>query len=109
MKKLLLGMMLAASPLVGCGEGDDSQVLATADGLQMSIEQVSAPGEAPPAGEVANMSVEPSDDVSAMAASCWVVLDYCRHPQTGLPHCTATNCTVAQAKKNCEALFKKTC
>jgi hypothetical protein len=109
MKKLLLGMMLAAIPLVGCGAGDDSQIAVTADGLRMSIDQVSAPGEAPPTGDIANMSVEPNNDVSAMAGTCWVVLDYCRHPQTGIPHCTATNCTFAEAKKNCEALIRKTC
>ena len=110
MKKLLLGMMLAVIPLVGCGEGADpsmsenAQVITREDGTQMVIEQRSA-GEEAPMEEAANMSIEPSADVSASAASCWVVLQYCK-PQ---PYCTFTNCTVAPAIKNCNALIKKTC
>ncbi|MFB1480245.1 hypothetical protein [Corallococcus sp. RDP092CA] len=70
MKKLLLGMMLAVIPLVGCGEGADpsmsenAQVITREDGTQMVIEQRSA-GEEAPMEEAANMSIEPSADVSA--------------------------------------------
>ncbi|TSC29516.1 hypothetical protein [Corallococcus sp. Z5C101001] len=115
MKRLFLGMVLAVIPLVGCGAGDETapaqkgQLYSSEAGLQMVIEQREAPTEAPPSEEVANMSVEPSADVTASAASCWVVLNYCKHPQTGRPYCTATNCTISQAIKNCEALIKKIC
>ncbi|NVJ22080.1 MULTISPECIES: hypothetical protein [Myxococcus] len=109
MKKLILGVFLATMSLVGCGTEEalppeTGQVMATEDGRELVIEQRSAePGEEAPEVEAANVSVDED------SLACWVVLNYCRHPQTGRPHCTATGCTVAQAIKHCQALIKKTC
>lgn len=109
MKKLLLGMFLATLSFVGCGVEEASppetgQVMTTEDGRELVIEQRSAePGEEAPDVEAANVSVDETN------LRCWVVLNYCRHPQTGRPHCTATGCTLADAIKHCQALIKKTC
>ncbi|WP_426750382.1 hypothetical protein [Myxococcus sp. Y35] len=110
MKKLLLGMFLATMPLVGCGAeeaanpSETGQVVSTADGREMVIEQrTAAPGEQAPEVGAANVSVSEND------LACWVVLDYCRHPDTGRPHCTATGCTLAEAIEHCQALIDQTC
>ncbi len=110
MKKLLLGVFLATIPLVGCGAEAEAplpetgQVVSTADGRELVLEQRTvAPGEQTPEVGAANVSV--SDNEFA----CWVVLEYCRHPDTGLPHCTFTNCTIAEAVRNCQALIDRTC
>ncbi|NOK19571.1 hypothetical protein [Corallococcus carmarthensis] len=102
MKKLLVGLMLAVIPLVGCGTETDGlaeqgQIVTTEDGAEMVIEHRSEPGEAR------------SGDVSAMGASCWVVLEYCKDPQTGRPNCAQTHCTMDQAVAACKALIKKHC
>ncbi|MFY2558780.1 hypothetical protein ACN469_14225 [Corallococcus terminator] len=109
MKKLLLGMFLATLPLVGCGTEEAplpelGEVVSAPDGSELVIEQRTAgPGEEAPEVSAANVSVDED------SLACWVVLNYCRHPNTGRPHCTATGCTIAQAIKNCQALIKKTC
>ncbi|MBN8471719.1 hypothetical protein JYJ95_34865 [Corallococcus exiguus] len=102
MKKLLVGMMLALIPLVGCeAEGDglaeQGQLVTTEDGTEMVIEYRSEPDEAQ------------SEDVSAMGASCWVVLEYCKDPKTGRPNCAQTHCTMDEAVTACKALIKKHC
>ncbi|NOK16474.1 hypothetical protein [Corallococcus carmarthensis] len=109
MKKLFLGVFLAAMPFaVGCGgaesmQDETGQLVTSESGVQMSIQQrTSEPGEAPP--DVSSMNV--SGDV---AAGCWVVLNWCRSPSTGGPECTATNCTIAEAIQHCEALINQTC
>ena len=66
------------------------QWVTSENGTQMIIEQRSAPVEEAPAVEATNMSVEPSADVTASAASCWVALQH-RKPQ---PYCTFTHYTV---------------
>ncbi|GHG92452.1 hypothetical protein [Comamonas sp. JC664] len=110
MKKLLLGLFLTTMPLVGCGVEDGSalpdasEFAVTTDGQEMSIEQRDAtPGEQPPEVGAANVRVSENE------LACWVVLEYCRHPNTGKPHCTATGCTLAEAIRNCEALIRRTC
>ncbi|WP_408891337.1 hypothetical protein ACJ2CR_17075 [Myxococcus faecalis] len=109
MKKLLLGMFLATLSLVGCGTEEANlpetgQVMTMEDGRELVIEQRSAePGEEAPDVDAANVSVDED------SLACWVVLNYCRHPDTGRPHCTATGCTIAQAIKHCQALIRKTC
>ncbi|MCY0997548.1 hypothetical protein OWM54_10410 [Myxococcus sp. MISCRS1] len=109
MKKLLLGMFLATLSLVGCGTEEANlpetgQVMTTEDGRELVIEQRSAEsGEEAPDVDAANVSVDED------SLACWVVLNYCRHPDTGRPHCTATGCTIAQAIKHCQALIRKHC
>ncbi|ADO70884.1 hypothetical protein [Stigmatella aurantiaca] len=45
-----------------------------------------------------------------MDAQCWVTLEYCQYPGTNYGYCTQNgHCTNAQFKKNCLALYKKTC
>lgn len=110
MKKLLLGLFLATMPLVGCGteEGttlpDASEFAVTSDGLEMSIEfRDDASDEQLLDEGVASLSESEND------LACRVVLQYCRHPNTGIPHCVATGCTRAEAIRNCEALIRRTC
>lgn len=105
MKKLFLGMFLAAMPLtVGCGGDEASDQLVTNEsGVQMSIEQRSAaPGDSAPDVSASKVSGD-------VAAGCWVVLDWCKAPGTGIPHCTATNCSLNEAMQHCEALINQTC
>ncbi|MBN9686392.1 MULTISPECIES: hypothetical protein [unclassified Corallococcus] len=102
MKKLLVGMMLAVIPLLGCGaevEGlaEQGHIVSTEDGTEMVIEHRAEPGEAR------------SEDVSAMGASCWVVLEYCKDPKTGRPNCAQTHCTMDEAVTACRALIRKHC
>ncbi|RKH88737.1 hypothetical protein D7Y21_13515 [Corallococcus sp. AB045] len=82
MKKLLVGMMLAVIPLVGCGAevdglAEQGQIVTTEDGTE--------------------------------GASCGVVLEYCKDPKTGRPNCAQTHCTMDEAVTACKALIKKHC
>jgi hypothetical protein len=117
MKKLLLGLMLVAVPVVGCGPGvveeptaDNPETITTESGQNVTM--VAEPGPQSFAEEpVASMSV-PADDVSAMGPNCWVTLQYCHLP--GAPpytaYCTDNGkCTRAQLENNCIALIRKNC
>ncbi|RYZ40300.1 MAG: hypothetical protein EOO71_16590 [Myxococcaceae bacterium] len=112
MKKLLLGLMLAAGTLVGCGpevqEAPEENVrtMTSDSGLVMSIVEGGADAD----GDAVSSMSEPSGLVSAAGADCWVTLLYCKDPRYGTASCkTNGKCTNAQIQKNCEALYQKNC
>ncbi|MFP2929456.1 hypothetical protein ACLESO_30510 [Pyxidicoccus sp. 3LG] len=112
MKKLLLGLMLATAPLVGCGvdvqETPDENVktLTSDSGLVMTIIEDSADGYS----EDETSMGEPSGLVTAAGADCWVTLLYCKDPRYGTATCRSNGkCTNAQIQRNCEALYQKNC
>lgn len=112
MKKLLLGLMLAVVPMVGCGTGveeypsDNAEVITTESGqtLILDHEPLTSSDEA-----LASMS-DSSGDVSAMGPNCWVTLLYCKWPGTDIGVCKDNGkCSAKQRRENCLALYNKTC
>ncbi|RYZ44078.1 MAG: hypothetical protein EOO71_00985 [Myxococcaceae bacterium] len=116
MKKLLLGLMLAAIPLVGCGTGGDedsmgeAQTFISADGLTLTGQYDVASPHAEAGMDEGQVSMEDeSASVSASSAACWVTLQYCRN-SSGQFRCTQNgHCDPEQFTRNCLALYRKTC
>ncbi|RKH62940.1 hypothetical protein [Corallococcus llansteffanensis] len=112
MKKLLLGLMLVAVPLMGCGVGaedapsDTVQTVTTESGQSINLDYGPMSSEEP----LASMQ-DSSGDVSAMGAGCWVTLLYCKDPRyNGWATCQQNGkCSYQQFKDNCIALYNKTC
>ena len=112
MKKLLLGLMLVAVPLIGCGGGaedvsaDNVQTVMTEDGHGINLDYGPMNSEEP----LASMQ-DSSGDVSAMGPGCWVTLLYCKDPRyNGWATCQQNGkCSLQQFKDNCIALYNKTC
>lgn len=63
-----------------------------------------------------NYSAEGSDHADAdeiavpgEANGCWVVLEWCKNPGTGVPQCTCSGCTKIGCLSNCVSLIQKNC
>ncbi|CAM4422981.1 hypothetical protein HRD49_13775 [Corallococcus exiguus] len=111
MKKLLLGLMLAAVPLVGCGTGvedypsDNAEMISTESGQSIILDHNPMTSSDEPLA-----SMESPSEVSAMGPNCWVTLLYCKWPGTDIGVCKDNGkCTAAQLRNNCIALYNKTC
>jgi hypothetical protein len=112
MKKLLLGLMLSAVPMVGCGTGEENasldtrEVVTTEDGQGLILDSNPAAASEHPLASMGS----PDSEVTAMGPNCWVTLEYCQYPGTNYGYCTQNgHCSAAQFRQNCIALYKKTC
>ncbi len=105
MKKLLLGLAATVS-LIACGgtEQDPRQSTLTEETPSPLVVE----GDAMTTEPIASYE-EPSTDAMNPAATCWVVLEYCKSPSTGGPVCTFKNCTPQRAVRECNNLIQKNC
>lgn len=113
MKKLLLGLMLAVVPVVGCGVGPDEvssdtvKSVTTESGQGINLDYSPLTSEEEPLASMESTG----GDVSAMGPNCWVTLLYCKDPRyNGWATCKQNGkCSETQFINNCIALYEKTC
>ncbi|MFY2561266.1 hypothetical protein ACN469_26940 [Corallococcus terminator] len=111
MKKLLLGLLLAVVPMVGCGTGvedypsDNAEIISTESGQRIILDH-----DPLTSSDVPLASMGDESEVSAMGPNCWVTLLYCKWPGTNIGVCKDNGkCTDKQLRDNCIALYNKTC
>lgn len=105
-----LGFSLA---LVGCiadgGPTDDpnATIVTSESGQTMAIVERPHDEALDPVASSEDVSTLTEEDYGT--EGCWVVLEWCVHPVYGVPYCTSTGCTVAEAIYHCESLIDQYC
>jgi hypothetical protein len=105
MKRFIIGL-LAACALVACIDSPADQT-STEDGHTFTVGgQPAILFEGPSRAEEPLASYS---EAGVIAAGCRVTLDWCVTPGSGIPSCTARNCTLERAISACESLIDDTC
>lgn len=113
-KSSLVGAAIVMVVAAGCTastqteEGEEGARIITVG--DVTIQEGQTPTQS--LGELREPMAETDEDSSGEplpGVECWVTLEWCRHPNTGNPHCTARNCTAQQAVSNCLSLIEDTC